>query len=76
VDKKHPHFGATYRTILATDRTFCVEVTIPGAPMVKVSGFRTEALADAWIAGHERDIARGTLARERLHLWKKQEPTP
>lgn len=74
MDKQHPHFGATYRTIAEIDGTFFIEVKIPGAPLVKVTGFRTEALADAWIAGHEREIARGTLARERLHLWKKQKP--
>jgi hypothetical protein len=72
MDKQHPHFGATYRTIPETDGTFCIEVTIPGAPMVKVTGFSTEALAHAWIAGHEREIATGTMAREKLHLWKKQ----
>ena len=74
MDKQHPHFGATYRTIPETDGAFCVEATIPGASMVKVTGFRTAALAASWVAGHEREIASGTVAREKLHLWKNQAP--
>ena len=34
----------------------------------------TAALAAPWAAGHEREIASGTVAREKLHLWKNQAP--
>jgi hypothetical protein len=69
VDKQHPHLGATYRTFPDNDGTICVEVVFPVAPLVKVTGFRTEALATAWIAGHKRQVATGTLAR--VHTSKK-----
>jgi hypothetical protein len=71
VDKQHPHFGATYKIVRLIDDTFGVEVTIPGAPFVNVTGFGTEGLAAAWVADHEREIATGTMARSKLHLWKK-----
>jgi hypothetical protein len=69
MDKQHPHFGATYNIARQIDGSFGVEVTIPGAPLVNVTGFGTEGLAVAWVANHEREIASGTLARAKLHLW-------
>jgi hypothetical protein len=71
MDKRHPHFGATYKIARQIDDSFGVEVKIPGVPSVNVKGFATEILATAWVANHEREIARGTIARARLHLWKK-----
>ncbi len=71
MEKQHPHFGATYRIARQFDGSFGVEVTVPGAPLVNVTGFGTEVLAAAWVANHEREIATGTLARKKLHLWKK-----
>jgi hypothetical protein len=71
VDKQHPHLGATYRIFRDIDGTICVEMMFPVAPSVKAKGFGTEALAAAWIAGHERQVATGSLAREKLRLWKK-----
>jgi hypothetical protein len=47
-----------------------VEVTLPEAPQVKVTGFATQDAADAWIAQHEQQIATGTVMRAKLHLWK------
>ena len=63
MDKQHPHFGSTYKIVRQIDGSFGVEVTIPTAPLVNVTGFGTEGLAAAWIADHEREIATGTLAR-------------
>jgi hypothetical protein len=71
VDKQHPHFGATYKIARQTDHSFGVEVTIPGARLVNVMGFATEELAAAWVGNHEREIAAGTMARAKLHLWKE-----
>jgi hypothetical protein len=71
MDRQHPHFGATYRIAQHLDGSFGVEVTIPGAPLVNVTGFGTEGLASAWVANHEREIVAGTMARRKLHLWKK-----
>ena len=71
MEKQHPHFGATYRIAQQPDGGFGVEVTAPGAAPVNVTGFGTEILAAAWIANHEREVATGTLARKKLHLWKK-----
>jgi hypothetical protein len=71
VDKQHLHFGATYKIMRQLDGSFGVEVMLPSAPFVTVTGFGTEGLAAAWVANHEREIATGTMARARLHLWKK-----
>ncbi|MGH7969364.1 MAG: hypothetical protein ACREIC_11620 [Limisphaerales bacterium] len=71
MDKEHPHLGATYKIAREINDTFAVEVTFPRAPLVNVKGFATEKLAAAWIADHERQIATGTIARAKLHLWKK-----
>ncbi len=70
MDKQHPHFGATYKIARQIDGSFAVEVTIPGANLVNVTGFGTEGVAAAWVANHEREIVGGTMARARLHLWK------
>ena len=71
MEKQHPHFGAVHKIAEQSDSTFAVEVTIPGASMVTVSGFTSEADAATWIDRHEREIATGTMARAKLHLWKK-----
>jgi hypothetical protein len=71
MDKQHPHFGATYKIAGQIEGGFGVEITIPGAQLAKVMGFATEELASAWIANHEREIGTGTMARAKLHLWKK-----
>ena len=70
-NKQHPHFGATYKIANQADGTFEVEVIIPGDQAVSVKGFVSEARATDWISKHEAEIAAGTFAREKLHLWKK-----
>lgn len=71
MDKQHPHFGATYKVSRQADDSFGVEVTFPVAPRVNVTGFASEEMAAAWVADHEREIASGTQARAKLHLWKE-----
>jgi hypothetical protein len=71
MEKQHPHLGATYKIARLADQTFGVGVTIPGAEFVNVPGFPSEERAKAWVANHERDIATGTTARAKLHLWKE-----
>jgi hypothetical protein len=66
MEKRHPHFGATYRIVPRPDATFAVEVVIPGSAMVNITGFATQALATAWIASHMAEIATGTEARSKL----------
>jgi len=71
MDKQHPHFVATYKIARLTDGTFAVGVTIPGMELINMPGFASEELAGAWVANHEREIAAGTTARAKLHLWKE-----
>ena len=71
MEKQHPHFGATYKVTKQVDASFAVEVTFPTAPFVNVTGFGTEALAAAWVANHEREIATGTMARAKYVFGRK-----
>ncbi len=52
----HPHAAATYRVIQRPDMSFVAEVNIPGQNPAIVTGFSTEALAEAWIAKHKREV--------------------
>jgi hypothetical protein len=63
--------GALYRVTRLADDTFSVVVTIAGAKPVSAPGFASEELAKAWIASHQRDVAAGTAARAKLHLWNE-----
>jgi hypothetical protein len=53
----HPHTDATYRIIRRPDMSFGAEVSIPGQRLATVTGFATEALAEAWVAKHKREVA-------------------
>ena len=75
-DNRHPHFGAIYRAIGEADGTYCVEVTIPGSPLVKVRGFATDVRAADWISEHKSEVECGTLKRKKLHLWKNPKDAP
>jgi hypothetical protein len=66
MEKRHPHFGATYKIVPRPDATFAVEVAIPGSALVNITGFATEKLANAWVASHAAEIATGTEARLKL----------
>jgi hypothetical protein len=52
----HPHAGASYRIIRRPDMTFGTEVTIEGMSPTIITGFATEAMAEAWIEKHRREI--------------------
>jgi hypothetical protein len=54
--KTHPHAEATYRIIPFGEESFCVEVSIPDSNPTRVSVFKTEADAEAWIAEHQRRV--------------------
>jgi len=54
--KTHPHAEATYRVIPFDDGSFGVEVSIPDRHPTRVSMFKTEADAEAWIAEHRRRV--------------------
>lgn len=54
--KTHPHAEATYRVIPLEDGSFGIEITIPDRQPTKVSKFKTEADAEAWIADHQRRV--------------------
>ena len=54
--KTHPHAEATYRVIAFDNGGFGVEVSIPDSHPTRVSMFKTEADAEAWIAEHRRRV--------------------
>jgi hypothetical protein len=54
--KTHPHAEATYRVIPFDNGAFSVEVSIPDSHPTRVSMFKTEADAEAWIAEHRRQV--------------------
>jgi len=57
----HPHADATYRLIQGDEGSFAVEVAIPGSAPTKVSGFDSEAKAEAWIERHKANVATGSI---------------
>ena len=67
----HPHLEATYK-LTAVDGGFAVEVTIPETKPTKVSGFDTQAKAEAWIARHKANVATGTLSTSQR--WSRGRP--
>ncbi len=54
--KTHPHAEATYRVIPFDNGSFAVEVSIPDSHPTRVSMFKTEADAEAWIEEHRRRV--------------------
>ena len=54
--KIHPHAEATYRVVPLDDGSFGVEVNIPDSHPTRVSMFKTEADAEAWIVEHRRRV--------------------
>ena len=57
----HPHAEATYRLIPGDNGSFSVEVAVPGTGPTKVSGFDSQAKAEAWIERHKANVATGTI---------------
>ena len=54
--RTHPHAEATYRIIGFDNGSFGVEVNIPDSHPTRVTTFKTEADAEAWIAEHQRRV--------------------
>jgi hypothetical protein len=54
--KMHPHAEATYRVLPRDDGSFDIEVTIPDTHPTRISPFKTERDAEAWIADHQRRV--------------------
>jgi len=69
----HPHTDATYRLIPGGDDSFAVEVAIPGSAPTRVSGFDSQAKAEAWIERHKANIATGTIMQPRPN-WRSAKP--
>jgi hypothetical protein len=57
----HPHAEAAYKLITQDDGGFAVEVTVPDTEPTKVTGFDTQAKAEAWIERHKANVATGSL---------------
>jgi hypothetical protein len=64
--KTHPHAEATYRVIPFDDGSFGVEVSIPDSHPTRVSMFKTEADAEAWITEHRRQVESQTQSGRQL----------
>ena len=47
---------ATFRIVQQKDMTYGVEVTIPGTLLTTVTGFATEADAEAWIVTYQDKV--------------------
>ena len=60
---RHPHTDATYRIIPQPNDSYGVEVLIDAMHPTKVTGFATEAAAEAWIERHKLHVASGTVGR-------------
>ena len=64
--RTHPHAEATYRVIPLDNGSFGVEVSIPDSHPTRVSTFKTEADAEAWIADHRRRVESQTQSGRRF----------
>ena len=62
-EKRHPHAEATYRVFPLDNEAFGIEVSIPESLPTRVSVFKTEAEAEAWIAEHQRRVQSETQSR-------------
>jgi hypothetical protein len=62
MDSEHPHSGATYRILEQSDG-YRVEVSIPGASPVIVSGMPTLERAERWVAAHKQKVEAGAPKR-------------
>jgi hypothetical protein len=72
MDRDHPHAGATYQIIPRADGGFGVEVTIPNSHPTMVTGFATEAAAEAWVARHKEGVSTGTSLRRKAFYPQKR----
>ena len=56
MSRTHPHAEASYRVIPLGSGLFGVEVSIPDSYPTRVTAFKTEADAEAWIAEHRHRV--------------------
>lgn len=68
---EHPHLGATYKIIRMKDKSFGVEVKIPGAFPATVTGLATKEDAESWIEPHKNEIAQGPPQRSTFNSRRK-----
>jgi hypothetical protein len=54
--RTHPHAEALYEVVALGAGAFGVRVSIPDTSPTMVSGFNTEAAAEAWIASHKSRV--------------------
>lgn len=54
--RTHPHAEALYEVVALGAGAFGVRVSIPDTSPTMVSGFNTEAGAEAWIASHKSRV--------------------
>ena len=73
---EHPHVDATYKLITLDGGGFAVEVTIPDTQPTKVTGFDTQAKAEAWIERHRANVATGSLKQPRPNWRQRTKPEP
>jgi hypothetical protein len=62
-ERDHPHLGATYKVVRMKDKSYGVEVAIPGAFPATITGLATEEDAEQWIERHKNEIAKGVPQR-------------
>ena len=60
----HPHSGVTYRIVRRMNRTFGIEVKIPGALPTLVTSFASKDAALGWIERRQRQVAEGHSIRQ------------
>jgi hypothetical protein len=72
MERDHPHAGATYQVVAREDGGFGVEVTIPNSHPTMVTGFATEAAAEAWIARHKEGVTNSTSLRRKTFYPQKR----
>ena len=60
----HPHSGVTYRIVRRMNRTYGVEVKIPGALSTLVTSFASKDAALDWIEKRQRQAPEGHSIRQ------------
>jgi len=68
--------GTTYRVVPFKDKTYGVEVTLPGKPSYAVDTFSTEAEGEAWITAQKQktDAANHGFDTGAAERWARQNP--
>jgi poly(3-hydroxyalkanoate) synthetase len=75
MSRTHPHAEASYRVLLLESGSFGVEVSIPDSYPTRVTTFKTEADAEAWIAEHQRRVQSQTQSSRRFRGTSSRGPS-